>query len=89
MTKRERAQVVELLRCAADEYNNHSRLNGMFTAAYHLDPTENVHLMAWRLVDAITLATLRLSLVPRVQGRLDELYRYRLLEAAARLEEQP
>lgn len=84
MTKKQRAQVVELLRCAADGRPAGIGLNGLFGASDDLGIETALHNDAWEaLFD-----------VRQVQGEfgcdrsvVDEAYRRRLLEAAQRVEE--
>ncbi len=80
MTRRRRTQVVELLRCAADERVDGIGLNGMFDAADQLDADSDVHSEAWDVLDTIRIQN------AVVVGAVDERYRHALLEAAARVE---
>ena len=82
MTKRQRAQVVELLRCAADEHRSGIGLNGMFGPDAELKTQK----AAWCAIDAVHKAGHRDVPVPS-DARADENYRHVLLEAAARVEE--
>lgn len=80
--KRQRAQVVELLRCAADTRVNCVGLNGMFDGAAYVDANKPVVGAAW---DA--LLDVQVGNRPReVVGTVDERYRAELLEAALRVE---
>lgn len=77
MNKRERAQVVELLRCAADSSISYQGINGIVLASMDLDSSVNMT----RVVGAAYNA-----LVPG-QALTYEDYRARLLEAAQRVED--
>lgn len=83
MTKKQRAQVVELLRCAADSRVDGVGLNGMWDGANLVCPTETVERIAW---DAV-MSLQRSSRPRQVVGVVDEHYRHELLEAAQRVEE--
>jgi hypothetical protein len=83
MTRRERAQVVELLRCAADCRPDNVGLNGMFDTACWLDLEGHWQDKAWQAINAVPTH----STVFQVVGTVDEEYRRVLLEAAARVEE--
>lgn len=83
MTRREREQVVELLRCAADDNAERGGLNGMFDSASDLGVGSRLHTEAWNaLMDVQPVAE-----EPRALRPVDERYRRELLEAAARVEE--
>lgn len=75
MTKRERAQVVELLRCAADGVD---RIAMPFTTA--------AEILGLRYMPAYSLAKDAFNATPFVDVTTDEWHR-RFLEAAARVEE--
>ena len=81
MTKRQRAQVVELLRCAADSAPGIG-LNGMFAAKNYVSIGGVVFALAWKALLAVSPDWRRGGLSP-----VDEGYRRGLLEAAARVEE--
>lgn len=83
MTKRERAQVVELLRCAADQRADGIGLNGMFDGAVSLRAADQTIALAWNVLISVQ----RGHLIRTVVGIVDEWYRAELLEAAARVEE--
>lgn len=86
MTKQQREQVVELLRCAADNEPDDSRLVGMFDAEWHLETKNGEYGAAWRALEQVRWAPsdklMRVTVSP-----IDERYRYRLLEAAQRVED--
>lgn len=83
MTKREREQVVEMLRCAADERPDFG-LNGMFDACgRYSDKTIN---SAWAALLSVARCEAR-DFVATVLP-IDEGYRVQLLEAASRVEER-
>ena len=84
MNRRERAAVVELLRCAADARADGIGLNGMFDAATALEATRVAQTFAW---DALLTVTRNFSAPRNVVGLVDEPYRAEMLEAAARVEE--
>lgn len=80
MTKRERAQVVELLRCAADSLQSERDPGGFHSAAYSLghEPGSRIKRAAW---DAKASC-------PGDGGCLDDdAYLALLLEAAQRVED--
>ena len=81
MTKKQRAQVVELLRCAADcgVHGSFFGLVGMVDAAEHLEADKTIDDLAWKVRDMIPHNLL--------YGPDSEHYRHALLEAAARVEE--
>lgn len=83
MTKRQRSQVVELLRCAADERADGIGLNGMWDAERELGIAKPTADRAWDALHSTPPSTLHRVVV----GRVDEDYRADLLEAAARVEE--
>jgi hypothetical protein len=77
MTKKERAQVVELLRCAADCCGR--RFKGEWSGPFHIAArsfSTATYWAAWRARDGIKRSRLT-----------TEQYRRGLLEAAARVEE--
>ena len=84
MTKRQRAQVVELLRCAADTRVDGIGLNGMFDGERWASDSKLTTEIAW---DAVLSVQEGFNGVRRVIGVIDERYRYELLEAAQRVEE--
>jgi hypothetical protein len=76
MTKRERARVVELLRCAADARERGSRqLNGRYRAAEGLSIPDDLRAIAWNAFRQTSRGEVS-----------DEGYRTELLEAALRVE---
>ena len=92
MTKKQRAQVVELLRCAADNRPVEHGLNGLFGASDGLCTETALHNEAWEaLFDVPEILTSAEILArhnsPSELIRIDEAYRHRLLEAAQRVEE--
>lgn len=82
MTKKQRAQVVELLRCAADSRPDGIGLNGMFDTACWLDLSGDKQDAAWLAVNAVPTRAATFCVV----GFIDEEYRRCLLEAALRVE---
>lgn len=87
MTKKQRAQVVELLRCAADDDVNGTAagLVGMFGAVYETLSSCRVEWLAWKILDAVPIPAKAYE--RPMAGCRDEVYRARLLEAAQRVEE--
>jgi hypothetical protein len=78
MTRREREQVVELLRCAADNAPD-CGLVGMFNTPYF---GSSSHRTAWKVL--MSFEWPKQNWTP---ADIDEGYRHALLEAAARVEE--
>lgn len=82
MTKRQRAQVVKLLRCAADNrMAGDPGLNGMFGDG--IEQHGEIHDAAW---SALTSSRGRYESLG--DDGTDENYRHELLEAAQRVEEE-
>jgi hypothetical protein len=80
MKRRERALLVELLRCAADnDQRARCGLVGLFGAPHFGDAT---HRAAWKVLDSFTWPAQDWT-----ASGVDEGYRHALLEAAARVEE--
>ena len=82
MTKKQREQVVELLRCAADD-DGYESILGLSDARRHLDHQwgSDIERIAWMARVAAFDAEDQFADIE------DEEYRYRLLEAAQRVEE--
>lgn len=89
MTNEQREQVVELLRCAADETPDGLRLNGMFDAASGLGVIPKIDALSWSaLLDVRVSALLSRGSAFPVEAGVDEGYRLQLLEAAQRVEDR-
>jgi hypothetical protein len=86
LTRKQREQVVELLRCAADERSDGVGINGMWDGSKWLGVLVGSRLSnaAWDALDSITCGH---DYDYICVGRVDERYRHRLLEAAALVEE--
>ena len=82
LTRIQRAQVVKLLRCAADQRPDGIGLNGMFDTACWLDLAGDKQDAAWDAVNAVPTRAKTFAVV----GYVDEEYRRVLLEAALRVE---
>jgi hypothetical protein len=84
LSKSQRAEVVELLRCAADERADGIGLNGMFDTANWLDLSGDKQDAAWSAINALPFVPERCVVV----GIVDEVYRLALLEAAQRVSDE-
>ena len=84
MTKKQREQVVELLRCAADVRWTGVGLNGLFGTSDDLGIETALHNDAWESLFNVRQVQCEFGCDRSV---VDEAYRRRLLEAAQRVEE--
>jgi len=80
VTNRQREQVVELLRCAADYDHWTGGIAGITQAVSYLEAARDVARLAWRCRGVVEFLT-------REKRYGIEAYREQLLEAAARVEE--